>query len=132
MNRLLGEQDGGQANGWGIVFHKHNFYLCFIWLCLVLLASHFLCVFEHGLILFSLGTQYHQVPHHQNHRELKNREVEIVMCHKTQQIVQVVSELVLLFIARMLDATLNYFSTRKICNIINILRLTIGLDKKYF
>ena len=25
MNRLPGEQDGGQTNGWGIVFHKHNF-----------------------------------------------------------------------------------------------------------
>ena len=25
MNRLPGEQDGRQANGWDIVFHKHNF-----------------------------------------------------------------------------------------------------------
>ena len=25
MNRLPGEQDDGQANGWGKVFHKHNF-----------------------------------------------------------------------------------------------------------
>ena len=24
VNRLPGEQDGGQANGWGIVFYKHN------------------------------------------------------------------------------------------------------------
>ena len=80
-------------------------FLYFILLCLVLLAPYFLCVFEHGLILFSLGTQYRQVPHHQNHRELKNREVEIVMCHKTRQIVQVVSELVNPSITRKLDTT---------------------------
>ena len=25
MNRLSSEQDGGQANGWGVqAFHKHN------------------------------------------------------------------------------------------------------------
>ena len=24
MNRLPSEQDGGQANGWGIVLHKHK------------------------------------------------------------------------------------------------------------
>ena len=27
MNILPGEKDGGQTNGWGIVFHKHNFLL---------------------------------------------------------------------------------------------------------
>ena len=92
------------------------FTLNFILLCLVLLASHFLCVFEHGLILFSLGTQYHQVPHHQNHRELKNQEVEIVMCHKTQQIVQVVSELVRLF------------PTLKVCRRVGYCKIQVKMD----